>query len=713
VSLIHDRGQETGETAAGDLPALAGAPEFELELVGEVVEPPAARPAAGLRPVVVVVGVVLVVVRHEYTRTTGRNLGYVPLGAAVVARRAWESRTTARYERMIRAAEQSGNHAAAVEWDQRRAEFVKARHERRMQRSAARIATAKAVPWIAGGSLIVLLALGALLAVAQRRPGAVAEPVEVLARAVELVITVAAATWAPAVLAVPWLALAALWHAGRAHAAAVPGGWLSAAPADNGDGGMVVTADTIVLALRHMPVPALGQAFREGWRPVFTLAPVRDGRGYEAEFSVPLGVTAEMIADRRPVLARNLHREEIETWPSAGAPGYVRLWVADRGAVSSAAPEYPLLHEGTADVFDGVPGGVTARGDGMLIPVVGNNGVLGGMMGQGKSNGARVLMLGCATDPLCGLDVFVFANNGDFDAYAPRLATYRKGLDDEVIESAVERLHELYRDVGEREQMLADLHAKKVTRQLAQQYPELRPHVSLFSECHELFGHPVYGELAGELAVKTAKRARKTAEVLWFDTQSSRKSAIPPALVELVSVNCCFAVKSWRSNDGFLGDGSFAAGIRATELRPGRDRGTSLVTGISDAQFELLKWYFIVVDDDTGYDAAADVIARAMATVAPGTPVAGNSPGAALVVRDLLGDLADVLTAGSGRVRVADLPAMLRKLAPAWRPYRDLNGVQLRGLLDGEGVRTTNTGNVRELDPADLYRVVAERGRQE
>ena len=64
-----------------------------------------------------------------------------------------------------------------------------------------------------------------------------------------------------------------------------------------------------------------------------------------------------------------------------------------------AAPEYPLLHEGTADVFEGVPGGVVARGDGALIPVVGNNGVLGGLMGQGKSNAARVIMLGCATGP--------------------------------------------------------------------------------------------------------------------------------------------------------------------------------------------------------------------------------------------------------------------------------------------------------------------------
>jgi S-DNA-T family DNA segregation ATPase FtsK/SpoIIIE len=36
------------------------------------------------------------------------------------------------------------------------------------------------------------------------------------------------------------------------------------------------------------------------------------------------------------------------------------------------------------------------------------------------------------------------------------------------------------------------------------------------------------------------------------------------------------------------GDGSFAAGIRATELRSDRDRGTSIITGVSDAQFELL-----------------------------------------------------------------------------------------------------------------------------
>jgi dienelactone hydrolase len=72
-------------------------------------------------------------------------------------------------------------------------------------------------------------------------------------------------------------------------------------------------------------------------------------------------------------------------------------------------------------------------------------------------------------------------------------------------------------------------------------------------------------------AVQTMRQARKTAITLGFDTQSERADAILPKIVELVKLNACFAVKSWRSNDGFLGDGSFQAGIRAAELRMGKD----------------------------------------------------------------------------------------------------------------------------------------------
>ena len=192
----------------------------------------------------------------------------------------------------------------------------------------------------------------------------------------------------------------------------------------------------------------------------------------------------------------------------------------------------------------------------------------------------RVVMAGAALDPLAELWVFVFANNGDFDAYRPRLARYHRGVDDDTILAALEA------EVGRREARLAELGAKKVTRPLAERYPDLRPLVALFAECHELFGDPNHGREAADLAVQTMRRARKTAITLAFDTQSSRADAIPPKIVELVKLNACFAVKSWRSNDGFLGYGSFQAGIRATELRMGKDVGTSILTGATAERFE-------------------------------------------------------------------------------------------------------------------------------
>ena len=268
----------------------------------------------------------------------------------------------------------------------------------------------------------------------------------------------------------------------------------------------------------------------------------------------------------------------------------------------------------------------------------------------------------------------------------------------------MQRLQELYNEVARREARLAELGAKKLTRGLAEAHTDLRPIVALFSECHELFGHPELGALAGELAIKTAKRARKTGIVLGFDTQSSRKAAIPPALVELVSVNACFYVKSWRSNDGFLGDGSFASGVRATELRPQRDRGRSVTTGMSDAQFDLLKWFYVEVDDDTGYDAATDVIARAMAQLDPATPARDTAAPLVIEVRDLLADISAVI--GTEKTRLADIPALLKRHAPRYPAYQSMTGQDIRVRLEDAGVRWTNTGNVPRLDPADLRQVL-------
>src|SRR5206468_10087570 len=121
------------------------------------------------------------------------------------------------------------------------------------------------------------------------------------------------------------------------------------------------------------------------------------------------------------------------------------------------------------------------------------------------------------------------------------------------------------------------------------------------------------------------------------------------------------------------------------------------LTGATDERFEILKWFYIEADDDTGYDAAAEVIARAMTYLDERTARAEIEAGtddvdAVSERRDLLDDLATVL--GNERVPAADVPARLRDLAPTYEPYRRLTGVGLREVLAHEyGIKAPSTGN--------------------
>jgi DNA segregation ATPase FtsK/SpoIIIE, S-DNA-T family len=687
--------QETAEPL--NLPATRGDGEVEAKVFdGELVEEdraPGAPPSPPVRAVIV----------RRPAHAVARHAGYVAAGAVVAYRRRQQGNTLAR--QMARQLAQQGNHAGALEVLAHEAEQRQKRHDRWRGRADTLVMLAR--NW----KPVTFVTLGGMLAFGM----AIGDPAEPFHAAADLA-RLAADALRVGVFAGPAGALIALHELGRRAGDLAPG-WSVAAKQADQDRGLVVTADGIVVALQNLPIAELKKAFKDKWTPAFRLTPVKDGEGYSAVFSVPMGVTPEMIADKNEIFARNLHRAKVEVWPTdaerdgVAAAGFVNLWVANPGVLDRPAPEWPLLHDGTADVFKGVPVGVTARGLPVSIPVVGNNFSIGGLMGQGKSNACRVVMLGAALDPLAELLVHVFAYNGDFDCFEPRLARYVKGAEEEQVDAAMETLGDLYRIVGEREQMISDLGAKKVTRQIAQKYPELRPRLTLFSECHELFGHKDYGEEATELAVKTIRRARKCALWMGFDTQDARADAIPPKLLSLVSIRSCLPVTSWRANDGFLWDGAFKSGVRATELRAGRDIGRSLTTGVSNEQFEIVKWHYIFSDDDTGADDAKPVIGRSMRNLAPGTAVSGSMP-AAIVVRDLLDDLAEVID-GPWRVNVNDLPGRLKRLDQTWPEYRKLTGAQLRKRLTDLGVKTTNTDNKPELDPAELHRAIAARERNE
>jgi DNA segregation ATPase FtsK/SpoIIIE, S-DNA-T family len=698
-------------TAAVDVPRDAEIEPTGPPLEGEVLTPEEYAERKALRrsrPIAVVVAVIQVA-RSE----TATNAGRATLRAGVTivhglgswGHQWWDKRTHGVYRRAIQAAEVAGDKEQLDIWTSRLEEARKACHQRRVD--APKVVVGRVL--VAGGAVFGLLVLVLFIGLAVQATGA-GEFMDVI-RSVRdgirvLIESIPVATVIGAVIAPPALLWAA-WREGRRRGNLPT--WV-VSPAQREDESVMVTPMGIAEALANLGISPLNRAIKDGWTVTFITQPVRvNNRGYQAVFSIPLGVTPDMIADKGEVLARNLYRAPLEVWPAASDsnPGYVDLWVCDPGLSEKPAPEYPLLHSGTCDVFSSVPMGVSQRGDAIGPPLVERNMVFGGLMGQGKSNAARVVMLGAALDPLAELWVYVFANNGDFDAYAPRLSRYVKGVEDDVAADALRSLHELYTEVARREQRLAEVRAKKVTRGLAEKHPDLRPVVALFSECHELFSHEEYGKQAADVATQTLRRARKTGVILLFDTQSARAEAIPPKIVELVSLNACFAVKTWRSNDGFLGDGSFQAGIRATELRPGKDRGTSLLTGATPERFEVMKWHFVEVNDDTGFDAAADVIARAVVNMHPSVPSLEDRPALGEAEeRSLLDDVSEVL--GAETVMAPDVPARLRELAPHWLPYQRMNGKSLVTALEDLGVFVARTHNRRPIDPAEVRKAMAQ-----
>ncbi|MGG7613191.1 ATP-binding protein, partial [Streptomyces sp. ZG43] len=132
-------------------------------------------------------------------RATVRHGAYVVGGARIVTRRAWDSRSAARYERMIRAAEAAGNHELAREWEERGRAFRAARHQRRMELLSAPQRVAKGAAagvGVTGGGLLLL---GIILAVANENFADIATPTLALVELVRWIVVIVSVVWGPLV----------------------------------------------------------------------------------------------------------------------------------------------------------------------------------------------------------------------------------------------------------------------------------------------------------------------------------------------------------------------------------------------------------------------------------------------------------------------------------------------------------------------------------
>ena len=135
------------------------------------------------RVVVATVRVVGRVARHEPSRNGARwllrnGVLYIATGAWVLARRGWEARTNARYERLLRAAEAAGDYERLTDWEQRAEQARERRHRRRMDWITAPLDVARTAAVMTLIGVGFLLLLGGMLAVAHRDPAWLLTPLQ-------------------------------------------------------------------------------------------------------------------------------------------------------------------------------------------------------------------------------------------------------------------------------------------------------------------------------------------------------------------------------------------------------------------------------------------------------------------------------------------------------------------------------------------------------
>ncbi|MEU6825744.1 FtsK/SpoIIIE domain-containing protein [Streptomyces atriruber] len=521
-------------------------------------------------------------ITHEHTREVGRlvvrHSMYVVGGTRIVTRRTWDGRTGARYERLLRAAEATGNYEVAGEWEERLQRFREARHRRRMDLLTSPVDVAKGLAVGTGAGIGTLVGLGVVLAIANEDVTDVLTPLMAVIEFIRLLITIVSVVWGPALRVGPLLALLALWSVGRKQQAAPT--WVLPANVRSGEG-EPITPSIVVKALRDLGVPALRNAIKGmGDAGAAMLGPIRiAGCGVEVDVTLPSGVSTNEVQAKRRKLAENLTRHEHEvfiTIPEAART--VRLWIADSGALDEPIGPSPLVTDETmtADYTKGrAPWGQDLRGDMASLSLYQRHLLITGLSNQGKTVALRSLALWLALDRSVEFWMGDLKGVGDwamFDGLATRLI---QGPTDEHVIEVTEMVEDAVEEMNRR------IQAPPGTT-----FPLL---VVIVDEAQMAFMCPAIGDdkrpYGGSkansryfMAVRKIHNQGRAVNVLmWQGTQDPTNENLPKLVREGAHTRASLALGTESQARMALGDKAVDGGAAPNLLRPGLDRGTLVV----------------------------------------------------------------------------------------------------------------------------------------
>ncbi|MFE2218920.1 FtsK/SpoIIIE domain-containing protein [Streptomyces canus] len=651
--------------------------------------------------------VVKTAVTHENTRTAARTVVrhglYTFNGGRIVARRTWEARTPARYERMQRAAEAAGNHEIAAEWEERGQRFREARHRRRMDLLHSPLDAAKGLGVGVGTGVAGLIALGVIMAINSHDVKDVVTPIKAVIDFIATLIYIVQIVTPYAVVLGPLFALLALWAVGSKQQAAPA--WALPDNVRNG-GGEPITPSIVVKALRDLGIPAMRNAIKEmGDAGASMLGPIRiAGCGVEVDVTLPSGVSTNEVQQRRRKLAENLTRHEHEvfiTIPQAART--VRLWVADSGALDEPIGPSPLVTDDTmtADYAKGrAPWGQDLRGDAAALSLYQRHLLITGLSNQGKTVALRSLALWLALDKSVRFLMGDLKGVGDWAMFDGLADTLIQGPTDEHVIQVTEMVE------GAVDEMNRRLMGAPGT-----QFPPL---IVLVDEAQVAFMCPLkdedkrpYGGSKSNsryfMAVRKIHNQGRAVNVLmWQGTQDPTDQNLPKLVREGAHTRASLALGTESQARMALGDKAVDGGAAPNLLRPGLDRGTLVVASdgiaIPAGQASItVRTHYI---DDDGAVAITD---RAKALRDGVTTLTVIERGEE---RDPLADIASVVGDAS-RVRTKDV---LKRLAVLNEDaYGSWSFIDLKRVLDAAGAEPHKSDGVMVVSRDRLTAALANR----
>lgn len=311
----------------------------------------------------------------------------------------------------------------------------------------------------------------------------------------------------------------------------------------------------------------------------------RVGPGYQVDLELP-SVPATYVIGKREELAAALRRELGTVWPAVGKrnAAHLSLYVCDQPMVEAAQKPWPLMKDGTVDVFKPVPMFTDQKGEWIDLTFAYANMVIGALPRMGKTFLLRQVLLALGLDVRTRVYALDGKGTGDLSPCALFAHFYSVGDEPEEIERVLHAFRALRDEMRRRARLIREMPREecpesKVTSVLANR-PGLEPIVLGIDETQAYFeyGDPknkadkaIREELIA-IVTDLVKRGPALGFIVLLATQNVTKDTIPTSISNNAVIRACLKIFGQDPNDRVLGTGSYRQGIDATQFAT-EDRG--------------------------------------------------------------------------------------------------------------------------------------------